>query len=31
VEWRAAKYEESFTEFVGDVFPSTIAKFTFRK
>jgi len=30
VGWRATKFKESFTEFVENFFPSTIAKFTFR-
>jgi hypothetical protein len=31
MELGATKFKESFTEFVGDVFPLTIAEFTFRK
>jgi hypothetical protein len=31
VEWRVTKFKESFTESVVDVFPLTIAEFTFRK
>jgi hypothetical protein len=31
VGWRATKFGEPFKQSVGDVFPLTIAKFTFRK
>ena len=29
--WRVSKFEESFTESVGDIFSSIIIKYTFKK